>query len=274
VRCGERERCARTATVTRVVACELALMRYLVLPWRVWNTPSSRLDPTIESVPLAELPTDMAERLESYYPTLTSLGFHLLGNLVRKDAHPTAEGCESTWANPKTQHVALIVYAKVRRGVSLPSLCVAFQQRYADRMTVITSNARTPSIFDHEAALDVAIWQTNDIGWLYDLHVRRAAAVRGRRTPVVPSDENVIRYASEDGRRIMEYQVQRGLLWVNREEKRYRYTLWGAYVMTWRMLWPLKQLRAKARARRTIRIARELGMTLPPEDAGTRPGLR
>jgi hypothetical protein len=118
---------------------------------------------------------------------------------------------------------------------------------------------------------------------LFQVHRARADRKWPGRRGVIPPDGNAADYLHAEVQRDMKRLEVAGYKYLDPDANAYRMTIKGAYIMTWRLLWPLKPMRFAARRRKADRELKELGFgslaefrakqgTLPPM-ALMRPGF-
>lgn len=101
--------------------------------------------------------------------------------------------------------------------------------------------------------------KVSDPKQLYRVHrelVRRSFSGERMPLPVWERDGRVIQ---ESIAREHEFLVQMGYLQLDEMAQRYRLTWKGAILMTWRLCWPIKDVRAAAMDRRAEALLQELG---------------
>jgi hypothetical protein len=140
--------------------------------------------------------------------------------------------------NPET-HDHLIEY-----GMPTGRMRV-FRTELSDGRLVLTSNPPTTGVFSRaKGHHSLALPPETDLPALYRAHQGHLKLKAGQAQPVPGPTENYLERHEREG---TERQVEFGLMRQVGDE--YRKTLRGAFLMTWRLLPPLKQLRVAANER-------------------------
>ena len=225
------------------------VLYYLAAPVQVWRTLRAR---AIRTKPLAaeQLPQRVRSAVEIVAHTLGSAGFRLASV---SEANEGAAVIIHAFCSATGEHFLDYITPAARWQV--------FLTRYPDGAEVVTSNCPAPSVFSAAADQHVCILPPEtDVPRLHhahQAHVRKAVGAQRAPTPATGAPN----FVEDQEHHVLERQRRLGLY--VRDGEVYRPTLRGAYLMTWRLLPPLKGMRAA----RNARALQELEPLLAPDRA-------
>jgi len=215
--------------------------------------------------------TEAASHFSAMQTALVQMGFRLVAGFVIHDFAPQVRTFAQVYVNESTQDSAM-VSSVVRVG---PGHELVVQAQYLEfvshfhsgllELIQTNNNDSAPSVFaEWPKERTVRISNVNDAARLYQIH--QAAVCRFAPTEQKTNrllDEyggDVIRYFHEAVfREPLENQAKLGCLHLDKRHNCYRPTVKGAYLMAWKLLWPIKAIRV-ARARSLARrLESELG---------------
>lgn len=176
---------------------------------------------------------------------------------------PNVAACFTLFENRATSDMAMAVafYQEIQGRRSFRSAYTEFLTRFGGDRGLSTNNTGelmvTPRIPGRERETFAMV---QDAQRLYRVHT--ALAVRLQAGPPLPPPqgsalEDLLREGIE---RENEISVQAGYLWYDASAGKYRPTWKGAFLMTWQLLFPVKNLLLAARDRRAAALLRELGV--------------
>lgn len=218
-----------------ILAAVFVVPSYVIAPLNVWRSSRSRPIRTRPIKP-GEAPSEIRSAVEAVARTLGGSGFRLAtvsepldgGAVIVHAYHPTTG-----------EHFLDYITDAARWQVFLTT--------YPDGSEVVTSNSPAPSIFSVSPDLHVctlppatAVQQLRDA---HQAHCR--SAVSGQSAPVAATGAPT--FVDDLEQQVLERQCTLGVYW--RDGDVYRPTLRGAFLTTWRLLPPLKGLRASRNAR-------------------------
>ena len=211
------------------------------------------------------LPPVAAEFFANAGAVLAAEGFDDAGMYFLPNTAPKVEGLVLLGVNRQTSDYALVaaLYATINEDTQLKSTHVEFVTRFNDGRVLGTSNASVLGCFAKIPGFETVHFPgLADLHQLYRLHVERCR----RDAPNTQRVNRLDREFDGDGERYLSTilaeefgrQVGVGYLRLESGGDRYRPTVKGACMMTWRLLWPVKQLRAASRTRHAARLKAEL----------------
>jgi len=159
---------------------------------------------------------------------------------------------------------ALVVMVQSNAGTS--TQLVEYSTRFVDQGSLTTGNSRTQGVYFRPRQKPVYHFPwINDPARLYNLHQQLIQRDKpGMQKEYVKPGAEIERLC--DGmRREMAEQLQPGILRLDKSGEWYRPTLKGAYLMSWKLLPPCKQIRSALRNSSRRRIEKALaGPTVTP----------
>jgi hypothetical protein len=240
------------------------ILMYLVAPIQIHQTQWSALEP--ELTPLDPggpgLAPEVAEYQANVLAELSLLGFQVLRSYAVKNLNPNSSASSTLFWNGATSEVAKILVVVATAGpVRTVTGLIAFSTEFADGTEVVTSNSPVISPFPSKRPPyhGFAFPDIRDARRLLEIHralVRRFQAGRIRIDPVSADPDEY--YRSRDFRLPMARHVDLGYYYRDELAGVQRPTLKGAYLMSWRLLWPVKPIRAALRRSKAQRLLREL----------------
>jgi len=209
------------------------------------------------------LPQQAANYFARVSGAIAQEGFEEVGLYFLPNTASNVEALALLMKNARTDELAMAaaIYATVDGATQLKSTYVEFVSRYSDGRVFDTNNAFVLSCFAKIDGFDtVQFPRVQDLHRLYSLHTERCrrAAPHGQRV------NRLIHEFDGDGSRYLSatmaesFARQAGVGYLQLDGEQYRPTVKGACLMTWKLLWPVKQLRTLKRDQRAKRLMSEL----------------
>jgi hypothetical protein len=248
----------------------LALLVYVGGPVLVHSKLKQAADPRLIPFPVdhPDLPKDADRTFQSVIDQLRPAGFEPVTGLAMPDQTPNVKAIMLVLANRPAKDSAFvtIAYARVVTQGSAEwqkkSYSVEFVSNFRDGTAVHTTNTRTPAV--------MAPWPGHAMARFPDVqNARRLYRLHRGLVARAPSPGQVFRVDEEfrgdaaaavaaSAVEQLEAQVPAGYMYLAPDEGVYRPTWKGAFLMTWRLLWPVTALRRTALDRRARRLMAEL----------------
>jgi hypothetical protein len=170
------------------------------------------------------------------------------------------------FVQPESRDVAFGIFAAAALGVR--NSVLTFRTYFADGTQIVTASSTTPGTHPRNPAIDgIAVNWIEDPGVLYGIHrARVVASGRAGEPRVIPEAGAEIEFQAEDWRRELRFIERAAYYRRDPIGQSFNLTWKGAYLMTWRVMWPGKWIRAarqRIRARRVLRKLRAAGHDLP-----------
>ena len=256
-----------------LVICLLALLMvlpYVLGPVLVRKQFRHKKEPELVPVALADMPPEARAHLEQVESELLDEGFELAGR-VRIDTVPNATAWASLLIHRENRDLAqAAAAARVLAGDAY-----AVEERQVEFMTqwkardLLTNNSSQVMPFGPLRGQSVLRFvDMDDVCLLYRIHRARVASDDAAGMPLLPPPGQEMEVIADSVRRFVEAQAARGYLRPLEDLGEYGLTWRGAFIATWKHLWPF-QARELGRAREA---ARRLVATLDfdvPEDQVT-----
>jgi len=238
------------------------VMYVLGMPFLVKQEMRFRINFSIDEIDpeKASLPEEALEWLEETDEQLTALGFEKLGDFSISDCSPSVITLLSMYENHAQQNSAMVVTMFkapefTTEAMSVREKYVEFSTEYTDGAEICTNNSRHGQVFMTVPRKRVTrLPETRDLETLYTLHLHlleRYGTPPKRRLPQPEEWPDIIR---DDFQRDYQEQVEAGMMETDEHETHFLLTWKGAYLMSWKLMWPFAQI---TRARRRL-AAQEL----------------
>jgi hypothetical protein len=231
---------------------------YLLLPLRTRRTFWNKVPEIREVDPdTAELPPGLAEGYRATAEALVKLGFTERGLYFLDKPTRLANSYLGLFANSSEQTVCRWIFIVTPYRTIAP--VVGFATRFANGQEFATSNSSIPVNHPLPKTRDgLAFPGLKDLARLLRLHNRRIAE-KGEfssRVSVLAGDpvESIRTLMTEE----MNQNVKSGYYWFETSTGLYRFTLKGAYLTSWKYLWPWGLVRIWKRRWIASRMIRKL----------------
>jgi hypothetical protein len=159
-------------------------------------------------------------------------------------------GVQVLLVQPESRDIGYGIFSSSAAG-AIRAWMVTIRTRFADGTQIVTGSSTRAGVFPANPSADViaANW-IKDPARLYRIHrARVVASGRAGEPRMLPAPERAVAYQQDEWREEIERLIRAGYFRRPGGGGKCRMTLKGAYVMTWRLLWPVKQwrqLRARA----------------------------
>ena len=233
--------------VALIAMFSLALLaNFIIAPIIIHSTLKYKVHPTIEKCLFEDMAPDAGFYLDQIAQALRVCGFNLAESLSIIDHVPKMKYYQTLFINRATGHMALgtVIYRKKGESLVMILKCLEFLTQFADGHKVETTNVKMAAGFPPSTVRKVfRLPQLQDPYQLYEVHrilVSRSDTGAGRFVPPVGS-ENV--FLVGEINQEMERLVSVGWFCHHEKYHSYRPTWKGSFLMTWKQLWPVKQIR-------------------------------
>jgi hypothetical protein len=238
------------------------LLKYMCLPLLIRRRNTVPISPAFQEFDPAAVPDGLAGVVRDIFSQLAALGFRAIGNLRRENFNRiVGENYLSVWVHDANADTARIIIALLRSVARFHLPTVVFIRHYADGSRLVTSNKTTPQVFPIRDNVDAAaVPGVRDLSKLYAFHRARLRQAGEKPTAPMPDRQGACAYVVEDMTDQSMHHARAGCFALDPAAGVWRLTLKGAYLMTWRALWPWKQLIRRRQQRELVRQVRELGL--------------
>ena len=230
------------------IAAAFAAFMYLGAPLICQHTVRQAAFPSFEAITTEQFAV-LADATRAFFPSssaaLDALGFSLAacGRQVRQMSDVTVY--LMLFRKDPEQDWAMLAYLVAETKHAREEVSYAeFWTSFADETSIGTSNSSQLPGFD-SGPRKRQFWlpHIRDIGRLYTIHldlVRRFGSAASRRKV---RDTQALSMLAEAVQRDFREQEARGWFFLDTAAIQYRLTVTGAYLMTWRLLWPISPIR-------------------------------
>lgn len=245
------------------IALLVAGAYYVGFPILIWLThrQNARPDARLVDMQGEGVRPDAAKFLSSVLDSLEALGFRLEALLDVPHQTPNTTMLVMLTINKKsTDHsLAVAMFAFNGEQTQIAKFFVQFVSRYPDRLFIQTSNLDISSAFPQDPNSVISkLPSVNDLARLYENPQMIVAEHRpGARKILRLFEEfngDAVAYLRHDIREDLERAQSCGYMWLTADGEKFRPTVRGAVMMTYKQLFPFKMFGAMARKRRERQI--------------------
>lgn len=240
---------------------------YLVAPLITYRKLREEADPDPVRIDTHQTPLPPAVRdyFNHVEQILRSSGFKRVDDIAVSGQVPNVAANVRLFVNHEKSDMAscTAMYANVGSTWTMKSQYVQFATCYCDESTYVTSNCEIIPIFPPRPRVHInQITRVTHPDRLYAVHelITREASRTQKKTLPLIEQFNGDAEAYQRSTMIDELKdaAQAGYLYLAESQQVYRATLIGAVLMTWKLLWPWKQLKLSMRERNADRILAQL----------------
>jgi hypothetical protein len=242
----------------------MMVLFYVVAPLMVRSSHSHATERDLEPTTLEDINATAREGMRRAVHDLRAEGFEVVGNYTNKRIVPDAVAVSALFVHRSAGDFAeAFQSASEANGSRREVWTLAIRTHFPDGSEIATISSPSPTIFPTDRKPDtINPYWIKDGRLLYAIH--RARVENSGRTGeerVIPQPGGEAEFLRDLHRRELRRVADAGYLWLDESAARYRPTTKGAFLMTWRLLWPLKGIRAAARRRKARRELKRLGFT-------------
>lgn len=253
-----------TWAILPALALAFVAFIYLVAPLLIKKSQYHKAERDLQPTTMDDLNATARDGLRRAVHDLRGEGFEVVGNYTTRGSVPGSTSVAALFVNRASGDFADGYFVANQQGEFYrETWTVVIRTRFTDGTEISTASSPSPSIFPVDRRQDfINPYWIKDGRLLYAIH--RARVERSGRAAdprVLPEPGQEQEFLRAEHRRELGRVADAGYLWLDEPAGLYRMTLKGAYIMTWRMLWPLKPLRSAARRRKARRELLRLGFT-------------
>jgi hypothetical protein len=236
----------------------LLLLPFVVAPIFIRFQSAHPATPEFEPTGVDQLPPDIAESFKRFIHTMGADGFTFVG-YFRQLAYMRGVGFHlALMKNPATGELVYIAEMFANKNLAkIRHSQIEFCSEFSDGFEITTNNSQQPRI--HKASPEMKLFtfpEVNNPRVLYQLHRRLCASLASGTDPVFPADGTEAFILSYGTVKDVRKQAEYGYYFLDEKGKVFRPTWKGAYLMTWKLAWPVGPLlkaSARKRARATMK---------------------
>jgi hypothetical protein len=235
---------------------------YLISPVLMYFRLKMSADPALQ--PFDPLQTPDPKAVGAFFTAsranMEKLGFQFLGYFTPSNLTAKAQFYMAVYKNPQTLDHAMsnAIFIMVGDEFQLKSTSVEFTSKFENDFSIDTNNGPEPGIFGSMPSRKVEkLPGARNSQEIYGVH-RHLVGLYPRLKRINSTlDEDPAKYLKEMLIKGYSLQVPRGYLKLDEAKHCFRPTVKGAFLMTWRLLWPVKPIRKWALRRRARHLVRE-----------------
>lgn len=240
----------------------LFIVLYVYAPFKVRRTQGKPYHVDYQPIELSQLPDDVSAAFINSCRDLAAEGFTALGTLTQRVEATKQLSFVSIWLNPAVNDSAQIigVISPSPAGPPIVVTLTVFNTEFTDRTTISTSNSAGPSCFPRDPTIaGVRTPGVHDVRLLYRFHRARVARDRGDRLATLDRSRDALERMKSEHRETFDRLVDAGYFARDEDAWYYVPTLPGAFLMTYRLLPPFKQIQMFLKDRAGNRALKQLG---------------
>ena len=236
---------------------------YLLLPLLVKFSQSLRAGSAYEPLWREQLPPEVMAFMDRTVWEMQTVGF-VPAVLVRETgAVPDVTMYLVLFTSPATQDRAAAAFSIGSNELTtIRTPTVTFEAKFDNGFAVETGNFADAGVFPRDPSRNrMHIPKLKNVAVLYELHRRRRAkhGPRAARVVLPPPGRELDEQRAEEAAD-KERVCAAGYYWLDAAAGKYRPTWKGAYLMTWKLLFPIGWMRRRAKRLRARRELSELGL--------------
>jgi len=243
----------------------LVCAAYLLLPLLIKSSFKQRADPHFdyydpeESLP----PLPVIQLLDRTSEQMKQAGFSLVDYISLPDQMPNVVAIGALFANYQENDAAMAVMIWAFEGnVKIQNEHVEFSTEFDDGSIVDTnSNVQEGAFAPVENKWILQFPRVKDAAKLYRVHQRALQEfTSGKTKKRLPPEDLLVEGARQGMINELTGQIGTGYLYLDADGEYFRPTWKGAYLMCWKMMWPVSTVRRILRNRKANSLLAEWGM--------------
>jgi hypothetical protein len=235
---------------------------YVYAPLKIKRQQVKEMQIDFQPVELSQLPPDIVEAVKVASRGLAQSGFIAVGHLTQRIARTGQEAFVSLWINETTRDSAQIIAVRTPTALGAVSIVTltTFWTEFTDETGIVTSNSSASGAYPSNPLMSVIrIPRAADVASLYRFHRARVERGQAERIPTLDSSREPLRRMWLEHTQTFERLIKLGYYTIDEVNQTYVPTLKGAYLMTYRLLPPFKQIQKWRKDWLADRTLRELG---------------
>jgi hypothetical protein len=240
-----------------VVLLVQAIMGPVLVRFNIWG----RKNPEIKVVDFDEMESYIADKINAYCIELEKLGFEAIELFCLPDLMSNPVGPFAILLNEQGKTWAMVVFMK---SDTAGTFHIEFCTEFFDESELCTNNSTQLTSFAKAYRKEVFQFpKQDDIGLMYAAHKHLINTHFGGRSAVLNGVGNEQEYLEASFIKDFVKQAELGYYYLDRSGTKYRPTLKGAILMTWKLIWPIGAFRKLLRSINAQNILREIRATEP-----------
>lgn len=194
----------------------------------------------------------------SHVQALVGRGFGVIQYLTKPEAQKNLTSVVIYFINRQTGERCTVssFYVTVNGVVKVRGGTAIITSRFADDSSIVTANNASVGVFRRMPGADGLSLPDVEVNLLLDIHRYRVQKLADGKQPILPAFGAEVEEMERREDETVEYQAKCGLAYFDAARQAYFKTWYGTFYMTWRHLWPFKQvLLAQKRRKATMALA-------------------
>src|SRR5262249_49004852 len=193
-------------------------------------------------------PSHIADQFASMIHDLESEGFTVTAHLCQRDMAPGNSVYLTLLTNYETRDSTALVHMIAEYETAyLETSYIEFNAEYADGFEINTNNSDESNIFKNDP--NIKVFRFSDVmdpRRLYWIHRKLSARYGSRSQKIIASRSMELVKISNSTAKDIAGQADFGYYFLDKEHDRYRPTWKGAFLMVWKLAWPIDPIRKLA----------------------------
>ena len=193
---------------------------------------------------LESLPLDVQPFFIQTGNGLLNLGFKPVKYFYNQGQTTHCNSHYSLWVNEASKDIVVIADILADNGISKQRVpYIEFVTDFTDGSDINTNNSSQPSVFPKLPNKETfSLPDIYDPYTLYFIHNNMVQRYGKDKIKILPQQEQYEFYLHKSNLDALEQREKIGYLYLDRKEDKYRPTLLGAYLMSWRIIWPINKI--------------------------------
>lgn len=204
------------------------------------------------------LPEEIQKTFEPNGEKLFRLGFEPRGYFYQFDQMPNTTSYLSFWVNEKAGETALMAHISLKNqnGITKKTT-LEFGTEFSNGISLCTNNSDL-GVFNYPPEKTVLRLPNNqNVKQLYRVHLKKLEKLRVNAEKLLPVKGMEVFDLTTAMEKELRTQVDLGIMFLDEPENAYRPSWKGAFLMTWRLLPPTKNIRQLKMRRKTNALLKE-----------------
>lgn len=251
---------ASDATVFFIFASVIVVLPYVAGPILIRFKQRHSVHPQLEPKAPQDLPGEVSEFFQRATQDLTGEGFTVWPAFTHRAQNATAHLKLFLNREVGDSIIATAIYSNAKGVERLRTKNLIITTKLDDGQRYVTSNTQVRGIFRNpQGQHGLFLPQIRDNSQLYKIHRAWLAKAAPAGQRILPAKGREVDAIAEEMTGNLDRQVELGFFYIDRVSDSYRPTWKGAVLMTWKVCWPVKQIRKVYRARKDKEIVHSLG---------------
>ncbi len=244
----------------------LVTCAYLLLPLVIKATQKFRAEPSLDifDPEINPIPQAAVEFFESTAREMEQVGFSIVEDVLVPNQVPNAISVFALFENSmeQDQAIAAVIWGFTEQGniktILLRNDHVEFVTEFDDGSEIDTNNTEDCAFAPVSHKTVLRFPNVKRPSRLYRVHQRAVEEfATGKKKRRLPATEQLIEELKRGVTKELHDQIATGFLYLDSTQQYYLPTFKGAYLMSWKQMWPMTFVGRAIRRRRATRLLRE-----------------